>query len=136
MTQELLTEASASVSEQASERVALQAGDFFRDHLPSCDAYMLMEIIHDWDDERATVILESLRAAAPAGAKVLLIEDIIPDQPGSHWTKTLDVVMLAVTGGLQRTAQQYESLLGNAGFRMERVIDTPTRISIVEAVPQ
>ena len=120
----------------ASERVALQAGDFFRDHLPSCDAYMLMEIIHDWDDERATAILKAVRAAAPAGAKVLLIEDIIPDRPGPHWTKTLDVVMLAVTSGLQRTAQQYESLLGNAGFRMERVIDTPTGISIVEAVPQ
>jgi O-methyltransferase len=120
----------------ASDRIALQPGDFFRDHLPSCDAYMLMEVIHDWDDERATVILKALRAAAPAGAKLLLIEDIVPDEPGPHWAKTLDVVMLAVTGGLQRTAQQYESLLGVAGFRMERVIQTPTGISIVEAVPE
>lgn len=117
----------------ASDRLTLQAGDFFRDKLPSCDAYMLMEVVHGWNDERATAILHAVRAAAPAGAKVLLMEDIIPETPGPHWSKTLDIVMLAVSGGLQRTEQEYEALFDRAGFRMERVIDTPTGISIVEA---
>jgi hypothetical protein len=57
----------------------------------------------------------------------------VPDEKGPHWAKTLDVVMLAVTGGLQRTAQEYESLLAMSGFHLEQVIETPTGISIVEA---
>jgi hypothetical protein len=118
----------------SSERLLLQAGDFFRDRLPSCDAYMLMEVIHDWDDEKSEAILRALRAAAPDHATLLLLETIVPDEAGPHWAKTLDVLMLAITGGLQRTAQEYEALLARSGFQMKRVIDTPTGISIVEAV--
>jgi hypothetical protein len=118
----------------SSERLSLQAGDFFRDRLPSCDAYMLMEVIHDWDDEKSEAILRALRAAAPDHATLLLLETIVPDEAGPHWAKTLDVLMLAITGGLQRTAQEYEALLARSGFQMKRVIDTPTGISIVEAV--
>jgi len=121
---------------QASERLSLRAGDFFRDRLPSCDAYMLMDIIHDWDDEQSAAILRAVRAAAPDHATLLLLETIVPDETGPHWAKTLDVLMLAVTGGLQRTAQEYEVLLAASGFHMKRVIDTPTGISIVEAVTQ
>jgi hypothetical protein len=123
-------------AELASERLSLRAGDFFRDRLPSCDAYMLMDIIHDWDDEKSEAILRAVRAAAPDHATLLLLETIVPDEAGPHWAKTLDVLMLAVTGGLQRTAQEYESLLAASGFHMKRVIDTPTGISIVEAVVQ
>ena len=123
-------------AEMESERLSLQAGDFFRDRLPSCDAYLLMDIIHDWDDEQSTAILRAVRVAAPDRATLLLLETIVPDEAGPHWAKTLDVLMLAVTGGLQRTAQEYQGLLAASGFHMERVIDTPTGISIVEAVPK
>ena len=116
-----------------SDRLSLQPGDFFRDRLPSCDAYILMDIIHDWDDERSAAILKAVRSAAPDHATLLLLETIVPDEDGPHWAKTLDVVMLAVTGGLQRTAQEYESLLAMSGFHLEQVIETPTGISIVEA---
>jgi hypothetical protein len=95
---------------------------------------MLMEVIHDWDDEKSEAILRALRAAAPDHATLLLLETIVPDEAGPHWAKTLDVLMLAITGGLQRTAQEYEALLARSGFQMKRVIDTPTGISIVEAV--
>ena len=101
--------------------------------LSSCDAYMLMDIIHDWDDEKSADILRAVRAAAPDHAKLLLLETIVPDEDGPHWAKTLDVLMLAVTGGLQRTAEEYEALLARTGFQMEQVIETPTGISIVEA---
>ena len=66
----------------ASERLSLQPGDFFRDRLPSCDAYMLMDIIHDWDDEKSAGILRAVRAAAPDHAKLLLLETIAPDEDG------------------------------------------------------
>jgi hypothetical protein len=118
----------------ASDRLSLAGGDFFRDRLPASDAYLLMEVIHDWDDSKSTAILKAVRAAAPDGATLLLLENIVPDEPGPHWAKTLDVVMLAVTGGLQRTRSQYAELLSGAGFRMQRVVDVPTGISIVEAV--
>ena len=65
-----------------------------------------------------------MRAAAPAHARLLVIEQLVPDEPGPHWAKTLDVLMLAVTGGLQRTGQEYEALLASSGFRLQRLIDT------------
>lgn len=123
----------AGVAGLASDRLALVGGDFFADALPACDAYVLMEIIHDWADAEAAAILRAVRAAAPPHAVVLLVEDIVPEAPGPHWAGMLDVLMLAVTGGRQRTAREYGALLAGCGFRAERVLDTPTGISVVEA---
>ena len=117
----------------ASERLTLQAGDFFRDDLPSCDAYLLMEIIHDWADEESVAVLKAIRRAAPAHAKLLVIETIVPDDPGPDWSKVLDMIMLTLFGSLQRTQQEYEELLAQAGFVLEREIDTGAGISILEA---
>lgn len=116
-----------------SEQLALQAGDFFRDALPVCDAYLLMEIIHDWADDEAVAILKAVRRAAPPHATLLLIETIVPNTPGPDWSKMLDIHMLALLGGRQRTRQEYEALLGQAGFRLQREIDTRAGISIIEA---
>lgn len=117
----------------ASERLTLHAGDFFRDDLPSCDAYLLMEIIHDWADEEAAAILQAIRRAAPAHAKLLVIESIVPDDPGPDWSKVLDMVMLTLFGSRQRTQQEYEALLAQSGFVLQREIDTHAGISILEA---
>jgi hypothetical protein len=122
-------------SDVASDRLTLQAGDFFKDPLPICDAYLLMEVIHDWGDEEAVAILKAIRRTAPADAKLLLLELIVPDDPGPHWTKTLDIHMLALLGGRQRTREEYEALCAQAGFSLERQIDTGAGISILEAVP-
>lgn len=119
----------------ASERLKLQAGDFFKDPLPSCDAYLVMEVIHDWGDEEAVAILKAIRRSAPPEAKLLVIELIFPDEPGPHWTKTLDIHMLALLGGRQRTRQEYEVLCAKAAFSLERQIDTSAGISILEAIP-
>lgn len=117
----------------ASERLRLQAGDFFRDEPPSCDAYLLMEIIHDWQDEEAAAILKAIRRAAPAHAKLLVIEAIVPDDPGPDWPKMLDIIMLTLFGSRQRTQQEYEALFAQSGFVLEREIDTRAGISILEA---
>lgn len=123
----------AEAAALASDRLALRAGDFFRDALPRCDAYLLMEIIHDWADEEAAAILRAVRAAAPPRATLLLIETLVPGEPGPDWSQVLDIHMLALLGGRQRTRREYEALLGQAGFALERAIDTGAGIAILEA---
>jgi hypothetical protein len=118
----------------ASSRLRLQAGDFFRDPLPPADAYVAMEVLHDWNDDDAARILTSIRRAAPAHARLLIVEQLIPDVPGPHAAKLMDVIMLAITGGRERTPAEYATLLDAAGFRLARAIPTPSPFSIVEAV--
>ncbi|MBA3869225.1 MAG: SAM-dependent methyltransferase [Anaerolineae bacterium] len=117
-----------------SERITFQAGDFFSDTFPTCDAYLLMDVIHDWGDEAAMAILKAVRRAAPAHAKLLVIELVFPDDPGPDWAKVLDVNMLALFGGRQRTLSEYRALLESAGFSLQRKIDTRAEHSILEAV--
>lgn len=117
-----------------SARLSLQPGDFFKDALPAADAYLLMEVIHDWDDEDSARILNAVRQAAPSNAKLFIIEAIVSEAPGPDFSKVLDVIMLAVTGGKERTPSEYEALLSHAGFRSERIIPTHSQYSIIEAV--
>lgn len=116
-----------------SDRLQRQAGDFFTDTMPACDVYLLMEVIHDWDDERACRILKGIRAAASEGARMLLIEALIPDGGGPSWPLTLDLVMLTISGK-QRTLDEYASLLAASGFRFTRSIGTPAGVTIVEGI--
>jgi hypothetical protein len=125
----------AEVAGAASERLTVQPGDFFRDALPVCDTYLLMEIIHDWGDIESAAILQAVRRAAPSHARLLLIEQMVPDDPGPHWAKTLDIHMLTLVGGRQRTRQEYAVLLDRAGFSLQRQIDTAAGVAILEAVP-
>ena len=114
-----------------SDRMRLQAGDFFAGSLPACDIYLLMEVIHDWDDQRARQILQGVRTAAAPGARVLLIEALIPEAAGPSWPLTLDLWMLTISGK-QRSLDEYASLLAATGFRFTRAIDTPAGVTIVE----
>ena len=93
-----------------------------------------MEVVHDWADVKAATILAAVRRVAPHHARLLFVEALVADAPGPHFGKMLDIIMLAVTGGRERTASEYEALLGSAGFRLERIIPTPSQYSIVEAV--
>ena len=123
------------VAELASKRLSLQAGDFFKDPLPTCDAYLIMEVIHDWGDEEAVAILKALRSAAPPHAKILVIEQLIPPTGRPDWAMTLDIHMLVLLGGRQRTRTEYEELFREAGLSMQRQVDTAGGISILEATP-
>lgn len=117
----------------ASERLTLQAGDFFKDELPACDAYLLMDIIHDWNDEESETILKAIFRSARPGTKLLLLETIVPENNTLDWSKMLDVHMLALLGGKQRTRQEFKALLAEAGFTFEREVDTGAGSSIIEA---
>ena len=114
-----------------SDRLTTQAGNFFADDLPACDLYLLMEVIHDWDDDRSRQILGRVRSAAPGGARVLLIEALMPERTGPSWPLTLDLWMLTISGK-QRSLEEYAALLGSTGFRFTRVVDTQAGVSIVE----
>lgn len=117
----------------SSDRLTVISGDFFTDPLPACDAYLLMNVVHDWDDERAIQILSSVARAGHAGASVLVIETVLPAGAGPHYATTLDVLMLAITGGRERTAEEYRALLDAAGLDLEAVAPTATAFSIIEA---
>ena len=116
----------------ASDRLQIVGGDFFHDPLPAADAYIFMEVIHDWDDAASRKILAAARRAARPNAKLLLIELLMPDSSSPNWPTTLDIVMLAI-GGKQRTLREYSELVRDAGFAMTRDVATPTGISIIEA---
>jgi hypothetical protein len=118
----------------ASSRLTLQGGDFFKDTLPKCDAYILMAIIHDWPDKEAVTILQAVRQAAPPRATLFLIETIVPEGPQPDWSKMLDIHMLTLLGGKQRTLKEYDALLRRADFEFKEEIDTGTGISIIEAL--
>lgn len=119
----------------ASDRLTLRGGDFFKDPLPQADAYLIMEVIHDWGDQESLAILGAIRRAARPHSKLLMIEQIVPDEPGPYWSKTLDVLMLTLLGGKQRTRQEYQAILERAGFSLKRVINTASDVSILEATP-
>jgi len=118
-----------------SPRMVVQGGDFFRDELPQADAYIVSQVLHDWADEEAAAILRKVRRAAPAGSHLLVIEQVLPVGPEPHPAKVLDIVMLALTGGRERTRDEYASLFEAGGFRLERVIPTTGAISVLLGVP-
>jgi hypothetical protein len=118
-----------------SERLRIEPGSFF-DRVPAgADAYILSHIIHDWNEQQCLTILGNCRRAMNPGGRVLLVEMVIPEGDVPHPGKLLDIVMLAIPGGEERTAAQYAELLGKAGLRMTRVVPTASLVSVVEAVP-
>jgi hypothetical protein len=110
------------------------AGDFFESVPAGGDAYVLKWIIHDWDDERAVTILKNCRRAMPQVAKLLLIEAVIPAGNAPSFHKFMDLNMLVMTGGRERTEAEYRALLGAADLNLTRIIATRSEMSVVEAV--
>ena len=76
-----------------------------------------------------------MRSAAHPGSHLLVIEQILPEEPGPHPAKVLDIVMLVLTGGRERTKTEYEALLRAGGFRLERVVPTAGPVSVLVGVP-
>jgi len=116
------------------DRVERVPGNFFEKVPEGCDAYVLKDIVHDWDDERGKAILGNCRAAMQPGAKLLIVELLLEENQTTAPRPALDVLMMVMTtGGRQRSVTQLRALLEESGFRLERVIPTPA-IDIVEAV--
>jgi len=103
-------------------RVTYVGGDFFKDSIPACDLYMMMTVLHDWSDAQCEAILKNLRAGAPPGAKLLLIEGIVEPSARDDVVLDVDIEMLVMTTGRERTRAEWESVLSRGGFRLTRVI--------------
>lgn len=121
--------------EPSAERLRLVAADFFTDTLPVADVYVLMEIIHDWDDTDAVRILANLRRSTPEHAVVLIVETVLDAGGLRDPARTLDIVMLALTGGRERAPADFSSIFERAGFELRRVIPTGGGVQLVEARP-
>ena len=124
----------AEVADLASPRLELVGGDFFRDMLPQADAYVLMEVLHDWADDDAQRILAAIRRSAQADARLVVVETLVADATAPHPGQVLDIIMLAVTGGRERSEADYRRLLGAGGWRLQHVRPTASPLSLVEAV--
>ena len=121
-------------AEGVAERCEVVAADFFKS-APKGDTYLLKWIIHDWDDQSAETILENCRAAMKPGGRVLLVESMVEPRNGASLAKFMDLAMLVMTGGRERTELEYQVLLGCAGLRITNVIRTGTELSLIEAEP-
>jgi len=111
------------------------AGDFFESVPDGGDAYLLSTVIHDWDDERAALILRNCRRAMGSGARLLLAEALVPPLNEYHFSKHMDLEIMVMYGGRERTEEEYRRLLAAEGFRIEQVIGTTSPFSLIEAVP-
>ncbi len=109
------------------DRCTFAEGSFF-ESVPHGDVHLLATILHDWDDRSAQRILETVRAAA--GERLIVLDSVIEPGNAPDGAKWLDLLMLTLAGGRERTAEQWRALIGAAGWR-------PTRIGpgIIEATP-
>jgi hypothetical protein len=116
-------------------RVRFEAMDFFQAIPSRCRAYLMKNIIHDWDDDRARQILFNCRRAVPDDGGLLLVEYCVGGANTPSIGKTVDLMMLTLTGGKERTVHEHDKLLVSAGFRMKRSIPLSNDIMILEAEP-
>ncbi len=123
-------------SAEVVDRCKVVSGDFFDTVPEGGDAYLLSNVIHDWDDDRAVQILRTCRAAMADTACVLIAEFVLPEGAAASVAKLEDLEMLVMTaGGRQRTEAEYRALFGRAGLRLTRVVPSTGMVSLVEAVP-
>ncbi len=119
--------------QRADPRVTYAGGDFFKDPIPPCDAYLMMTVLHDWSDDEAVAILSNLKSNAPRAARVLLVEGIVRAETRNDFVKDLDIEMLVMATGRERTQAEWDSVLTRAGLRLTRVIPAGAWSSIIEA---
>jgi SAM-dependent methyltransferase len=117
---------------ELSQRCKVIAGDFFKMVPRGYDAYILAHVLHDWADEQALPILRNCRQALPPHGRLLIVDAVLPPGEAPHPGKLMDLLMLTVTGGVERTAEEFATLLQ---FEMRRVIPIGAGQSVVEATP-
>jgi hypothetical protein len=118
-----------------TDRCQWVAGNFFESVPSGGDAYLLKSIIHDWDDEQALIILKNCRQAMDNQGRLLLVEIVIPTGNQPSLGKFLDLEMLIMAGGRERTEHEYRALLAAAGFTLSRIVPTPSPIHVIEGWP-
>lgn len=116
-------------------RTTMEPCNFFEKIPSGCRAYLMKSVIHDWNEEQARIILTNCRKAIPADGVLLLVELVLSGENLPSLGKFIDVAMLLLTGGLERTMDEYRELLASTGFRLNQVVHTPADFAVIEAVP-
>jgi hypothetical protein len=115
-----------------ADRCQVVGGSFFESVPAGADAYLLRHIIHDWDDAQALIILRNIHKVLDSSGRLLVIEGVIPSGNEPFFGKLLDLTMLAIPGGRERTADEYRALFGAAGFTLTRIVPTSSEVSVIE----
>jgi len=122
-------------SSGVANRCQIVPGDFF-DGVPTRgDGFLVRHVVHDWEDERAITLLRNIRRAIHPSGRLLLVEGIVPPGNTPSAAKLLDLEMLTLTGGRERTETEYNSLLSAAGFELLSVHAAHGPDQIIEATP-
>ncbi|TNM37739.1 methyltransferase [Nocardioides albidus] len=117
------------------DRSSAVGGDFFESVPEGGTTYVVAQILHDWDDEHSGRILRNCRRAIHPDGRLLVVEQVIPPADENSLGKWLDLHMLVLLGGRERTESEYQALLATAGFELNRVIPTAAGASVLEAAP-
>ncbi len=132
---EVVADAKAAIDAAGlADRVTRTGGSFF-DAIPvTADGYMMKHIIHDWNDEQSVQILTNCVQHMPGDGKLLVIEYVVPENNEPHVSKLLDMEMLFIPGGRERTQSEFEVLFAQAGLKLNDVVTTNSSISILESI--
>jgi O-methyltransferase domain/Dimerisation domain len=114
------------------DRCRIVGGSFLEAVPSEADAYLLRHILHNWDDEHVVVILKRIHEAMEDDAKLLIVDRIIPPGNEPLFGKIMDLNMLVMLGGVERTEEEFHQLFGLAGFRMGRIVLTEAEVSVIE----
>ena len=125
--------AARAAGRDRDSRIQLLAGDFFKGAPAGADLYVLKSILHDWDDERCVTILTHIKKGMAKGGRVLVAEHLVGAHNVSDFSKWMDLHMMAIPGGRERTADEYAAVFTRAGFRLTRTIPTSCGIALLEA---
>lgn len=114
------------------DRCEITGGDFFESLPKGGDVYILKRILHDWGDQRCLEILRRCREAMDEKARILVVDAVLPAGDEPHPGKVMDILMMALTEGRERTEQEFRELYERAGLELTKVIPTRSVLSIVE----
>lgn len=122
------------IADVKNNNFELVSGDFFKSIPEGGDLYFMKSIIHDWNDEKALVILKNCYKAMKPESRLLIIDACLLPKDGSIYANCMDILMMTMAGGKERYFSEFESLLKKSGFRIENVYKTSTEFSIIEAI--
>jgi hypothetical protein len=122
-------------AEGLADRIECVAGDFFQAVPDGADAYVLKAILHDWNDDQARSILQNCRRAIGTDATLLVIGMTVPERDVRSPIKELDLQMLAIQTGRERTRAELRDLLASAGFELTEVLPTASPLAVSVARP-
>jgi hypothetical protein len=127
---------SSRCSENGMQRFSYRSGNFFESVPENAEAYLLCGVVHDWNNELAVVILRNCRKAMTKTGRLLLIETIVPETNSTSFSKLLDINMMVMTSGHERTKSEFNALLDAADLQLTQIVATMAPQSIIEARPK